>query len=71
MPKMTGAALVEAVRKSGNSKPIIMLTGFGELMKSSGSTVDGVDLVLNKPVTREALWSALIRFFPNDVVDAT
>jgi CheY-like chemotaxis protein len=71
MPKMTGAALVEAVRKSGNSKPIIMLTGFGELMKSSGSTVDGVDLVLNKPVTREALRSALIRFFPNDVVDAT
>ena len=71
MPKMTGAALVEAVRKSGNSKPIIMLTGFGELMKSSGSTVDGVDLVLNKPVTSEALRSALIRFFPNDVVDAT
>jgi len=71
MPRMTGAALVEAVRKSGNSKPIIMLTGFGELMKSSGSTVDGVDLVLNKPVTREALRSALIRFFPNDVVDAT
>jgi len=48
-----------------------MLTGFGELMKSSGSTVDGVDLVLNKPVTSEALRSALIRFFPNDVVDAT
>ena len=71
MPRMTGAALVEAVRKSGNSKPIIMLTGFGDLMKSSGSTVNGVDLVLNKPVTSEALRSALIKFFPNDVVDAT
>ncbi|HXL25655.1 MAG TPA: response regulator [Chthoniobacterales bacterium] len=71
MPRMTGAALVEAVRKSGNSKPIIMLTGFGELMKSSGSTVNGVDLVLNKPVTSEALRSALIKFFPHDVVDAT
>ena len=71
MPRMTGAALVEAVRKSGNSKPIIMLTGFGDLMKSSSSTVNGVDLVLNKPVTSEALRSALIKFFPNDVVDAT
>jgi len=71
MPRMTGAALVEAVRKSGNSKPIIMLTGVGELLKNSGSTVNGVDLVLKKPVTSEALRSALIKFFPNDVVDAT
>ncbi len=70
MPGMTGAALVEAVRKSGNSRPIIMLTGFGELMKSSGSIPDGVDLVLNKPVTSEALRFALIKIFPDDVVDA-
>ncbi len=70
MPGMTGAALVEAVRKSGNSRPIIMLTGFGELMKSSGSIPDGVDLVLNKPVTSEALRFALIKVFPDDVVDA-
>jgi len=70
MPGMTGGALVEAVRKSGNSRPIIMLTGFGELMKSSGTIPDGVDLVLNKPVTSEALRFALIKAFPNDVVDA-
>jgi CheY-like chemotaxis protein len=70
MPGMTGTALVEAVRKLGNSKPIIMVTGFGELMKSSGATPDGVDLVLNKPVTGEALRSALVKLFPNDVVDA-
>ena len=70
MPGMTGAALVEAVRKSGNSRPIIMLTGFGELMKSSGSIPDGVDLVLNKPVTSEALRFALNKVFPDDVVDA-
>lgn len=71
MPGMTGAALVDAVRKSGNSQPIIMLTGFGELMKSSGSIPDGVDLVLNKPLTSEALRLALIEIFPDDVVDAT
>jgi CheY-like chemotaxis protein len=71
MPRMNGAALVEATRQSGNSNPIIMLTGFGELMESSCATTDGVDLVLNKPVTSEALRSALIKVFPNDVVDAT
>jgi CheY-like chemotaxis protein len=70
MPGMSGAALVDAVRKSGNSQPIIMLTGFGELMNSSGSMPDGVDLVLNKPVTSEALRFAMIRIFPDDVVDA-
>jgi DNA-binding NtrC family response regulator len=69
MPGMSGAALVEAVRKSENSPAIIMLTGFGGLMKSSGSTPDGVDLVLNKPVTSEALRLALIKIFPHDDVD--
>jgi CheY-like chemotaxis protein len=71
MPGMSGAALVDAVRKFGNSPPIIMLTGFGELMKSSGSTPDGVDLVLNKPITSEALRLALMEIFPNDALDAT
>jgi CheY-like chemotaxis protein len=71
MPKMNGAALVEAIRQSGNSNPIIMLTGLGELVESSCASTDGADLVLNKPVTSEALRSALIKVFPNDVVDAT
>jgi CheY-like chemotaxis protein len=70
MPRMNGTALVEAIRQSGNSNPIIMLTGFGELMESSCATTDGVDLILNKPVTSEALRSALVKVFPNDAVDA-
>jgi CheY-like chemotaxis protein len=70
MPDMSGAALVEAVRRSENSPAILMLTGFGELMKGSESTPDGVDLVLNKPVTGAALRFALIKIFPEDVVDA-
>ena len=69
MPGMSGAALVEAVRKSENSPAIIMVTGFGDLMKSSGSRPAGVDLVLNKPLTSEALRLALIKIFPDDVVD--
>jgi CheY-like chemotaxis protein len=70
MPGMTGAALVDAVRKSGNSAPIIMVTGLGDMMKSSGTTPDGVDVIMNKPVTVDALRSALLKLFPHDVVDA-
>jgi DNA-binding response OmpR family regulator len=66
MPGMTGATFVEAVREFGNSPPVVMLTGFGGLMKSSGLTPHGVDLILNKPVTRQALRSALIAIFPSD-----
>jgi signal transduction histidine kinase len=64
MPGMTGSALVHTVRDFGHSLPIIMVTGFGDLMKSPGATLEGVDLVVNKPVTIEALRSALERLFP-------
>jgi signal transduction histidine kinase len=66
MPGMTGSALVHTVRDFGHSLAIIMVTGFSELMKSPGTTLDGVDLVINKPVTIEALRSALARLFPSD-----
>ncbi|HZC35819.1 MAG TPA: response regulator [Chthoniobacterales bacterium] len=70
MPGMTGAALVDAVRKAGNLRPIIMITGLGDIMKSSGTTPAGVDVIMNKPVTAEALRSALVQLFPEDVVEA-
>jgi len=69
MPGMTGAMLVDAVRKLGNSFPIIMLTGFGELLSTPGATPSGLDLVINKPITMDALRSALARVFPDDAVD--
>ena len=71
MAGMTGVALTAAVRKFGNSMPILMVTGYGELMTSSGRMPDGVDLVLNKPVTIEVLRSALVKMFPSDAVDIT
>jgi CheY-like chemotaxis protein len=73
MPGMTGAALVDAVREGDGERslPIIMVTGFGEFMKSSGTLPSGVDLVVNKPVTIEALRSALLKIFPEEAGDVT
>lgn len=71
MPGMTGAMLVDAVRKLGNSFPIIMLTGFGELLSTPGATPAGLNLVINKPITMDSLRSALARVFPNDALDET
>jgi CheY-like chemotaxis protein len=70
MPGMPGTVLIDAVREQGNTLPIIMVTGFGELMRSSGAVPEGVELVVNKPITMEALRSALLRIFPNDAVNS-
>jgi CheY-like chemotaxis protein len=39
--------------------PILMLTGFGELMNAAGEQPDGVDAVVGKPITLDALRAAI------------
>lgn len=42
-------------------RPVIVLTGFGDLMEESGEKPAGVDLVVCKPVTPSALREAMAR----------
>jgi PAS domain S-box-containing protein len=63
MPGMTGGNFVATLRSSGFELPILMLTGFGELMTTSGTVPAGVTKVVNKPVTVEALRSAIAALF--------
>ena len=63
MPGMSGGNFVATLRSAGFELPILMLTGFGELMTSSGTLPAGVTKVVNKPVTREALRSAIAALF--------
>jgi FixJ family two-component response regulator len=56
---MTGVQLATAIKDSGRPVPVIMLTGVGQMMIDSSEWPPGVDLVLPKPVTRDALRSAL------------
>jgi signal transduction histidine kinase/ActR/RegA family two-component response regulator len=51
MPEMNGSQLSEAIERINPGTPIIMLTGFGDLMNAEGATHRGTALVVGKPIT--------------------
>jgi CheY-like chemotaxis protein len=59
MPEMNGDQFAAAVKRMLPGKPIVMLTGFGELMAARGDRPTGVDVVVSKPVTRSELQKAV------------
>lgn len=61
MPEMSGDQFAAAIKCTAPDKPIIALTGFGDLMEASGEKPAGVNLVVCKPVTRAALRQALAK----------
>ena len=59
MPEMNGDELAEAIKQLNPRQPIILLTGFGDLMTGAGEQPPGVDLVVSKPFTLATLRSAM------------
>lgn len=59
MPEMGGDQLAAAIHDVAPDKPIIMLTGFGELMAAKGERPPGVCIVVSKPVTHDQLRHAV------------
>jgi len=59
MPEMGGDQLATTIKQVAANKPIIMLTGFGDLMDAKGEQPAGVDAVVSKPVTLDALTQAI------------
>ncbi len=59
MPEMNGDQLAEEIKQLNPRQPIILLTGFGDLMNGAGEQPSGVDLVVSKPFTLAALRSAM------------
>ncbi|HEX4121795.1 MAG TPA: ATP-binding protein [Verrucomicrobiae bacterium] len=49
MPEMDGHHLARAIKLESPNTPIIMLTGWGTIMKAEGETAPEVDAVLSKP----------------------
>jgi len=62
MPRMNGDQLAAAVKEISPGTPVIMLTGFGDIMDVTGETVPGVDRFLSKPVSVQALREVLHAF---------
>ena len=61
MPEMNGDALAAEVKKLRPAQPVLLLTGFGDIMAGSGEMPSGVDLVVSKPFTLTTLRSAIAK----------
>ena len=59
MPGMNGDQLAAAIKREAPRTPVIMLTGFGDVMKSTGEKPGCVDLVIGKPITEMDLRQAV------------
>jgi signal transduction histidine kinase len=55
MPEMSGDQTARFIKQVRHDIPVIMLTGFGALIEVTGSQPAPVDVVLDKPVTLDAL----------------
>ena len=61
MPRVGGDQLSSMIKDEAPNKPVIMLTGFGDMMEATGEKPEHTDAVISKPVSREKLNRALKR----------
>jgi DNA-binding response OmpR family regulator len=61
MPEVNGDVLAREIKKINAQQPVILLTGFGDLMSGSGEQPEGVDLVVGKPFTLNSLREAITK----------
>lgn len=60
MPGMPGDQLAKKIKAKDPKMPVIMLTGFGDLMKAQGQEPDHIDKLLSKPVAPRNLHEAIL-----------
>jgi|GEM_PF-3877251 len=65
MPGMTGDEVAKKIRGLKPDIPLIMLTGYGDLMRASGERPDGVDEIVSKPVSPPELMDVIARVTQN------
>ncbi len=65
MPEMNGDQLAAEVKKISPHMPVVLLTGFGDLMSGMGEHPAGVDLVISKPFTLNTLRDGIARGLQN------
>jgi signal transduction histidine kinase len=61
MPEVNGDVLASEIKKINPRQPVILLTGFGDLMSGAGEKPEGVDLVVSKPFTLNSLREAMTK----------
>jgi signal transduction histidine kinase len=66
MPKMDGQQVARIIKAESPHTPIIMLTGWGKMMKDNGETAPEVDAVVGKPPHMQELNDLLLRITAPD-----
>jgi PAS domain S-box-containing protein len=64
MPGLSGRQLAVLCKTVAPTTPVILLTGFGDLMAAAGELPPGISRVLGKPVTRDTLRATLAALIP-------
>ena len=64
MPEMNGDQLAKEIKKLKPSQMVVLLTGFGDLMKGAGEMPEGVDFIVGKPFTMNTLQEAIAKAKP-------
>ncbi|MFT5129631.1 MAG: CheY-like chemotaxis protein [Rhodothermales bacterium] len=59
MPEMNGDQLATAIRKQSANQCIVMVTGFGDLMRATEDQPTQINGILSKPCTRSNIRSAI------------
>ena len=61
---MKGDELAAIIKKRLPHQPIIMITAYAEMLKSSGNPLGGVDCIISKPFLLTELREAIARILP-------
>lgn len=64
MPEMDGKQLAQSIKAESPTTPIIMMTGWGSMMKADGETTPWVDALIGKPVRLLELNNLLVKLCP-------
>ena len=64
MPEISGDELAASIKELEPNKPVIMLTGFADLINESGGRSENVDLIVSKPARLDDLRKAILKVMP-------
>jgi signal transduction histidine kinase len=71
MPDMGGDQIAAEIKRLSPETPVVMLTGFGDIMEARREKPAGVDYLIGKPVTPDQLQEAVLRAMGGDQSEAT
>lgn len=61
MPQMNGDQLAAAIKQIAPDMPVILVTGFDDMLRTYAANPSGVDLIVSKPFTQATLRDAILK----------